>query len=114
MEDPMRAILTTSAIASLLLVTGVTIPSPSAFTQDNQPCVGENCPKPDTQGEQGRKKYDQDTEDQTGQTPMRKKRIQGSTDQGDVQNPGDTRNPAFQLGMPRVRLRLTKHSRIKI
>jgi hypothetical protein len=88
----MKGILTTTALASLLLVAGVTISSPSAFAQDNQPCVGENCPAPD-KGEQGGKKrmkgVDQDsqgTEDQTGQTPMRKKRIQGATDEGDMQD----------------------------
>ena len=80
----MRAILTSTALASLLLVAGVTISSPRASAQDGQPCVGENCPKPDMQGEQDRKKYDQDTDNQTGQTPMRKKRIQGSTDQDDM------------------------------
>jgi hypothetical protein len=89
----MKGILTTTALASLILVAGVTISSPSAFAQDNQPCIGENCPAPDMQGEQGGKKrvkgVDQDsqgTEDESGQTPLRKKRIQGSTDEGDMQD----------------------------
>jgi hypothetical protein len=87
----MKGIFTSTALVSVLLVAGV-ITTPSALAQDNQPCVGENCPAaPDMQGDQKRMKkgVDQDaqgTEDQTGQTPMRKKRIQGSTDEGDMQD----------------------------
>jgi hypothetical protein len=85
----MRAILTSTALASLLLVAGVTVSSPSALAQDGQPCVGENCPKPDMQGKPGKKgqdQYDQGTEDQTGQMPRKKKRIQGATDEGEMQD----------------------------
>jgi hypothetical protein len=85
----MKGIFTSTALASLLLVAGV-LTTPSAFAQDNQPCVGENCPAPDMQGGKKRLKgVDQDsqgTEDQTGQTPMRKKRLQGSTEEGDMQD----------------------------
>jgi hypothetical protein len=90
----MNQFLTASALAALLVVGGL-YESQRVFAQDNQPCVGENCPAPDQGGGKKRmKNIDQNNQvDQNGegegqpadQTTRRKKRAQGSgNDNGDV------------------------------
>jgi hypothetical protein len=86
----MKTVFTTTALASLLVVGGMLIPAP-AFAQDNQPCVGDNCPAPDMQGGQEVNKkrlkgVDQDSQnsqgaDESADQPLkRKKKMQGSVD----------------------------------
>jgi hypothetical protein len=78
----MKTILTTSALASAVLFSGLLFATPS-IAQDNEPCVGENCPAPDMQGGKKRKGMDQnnqggdDSADQDQDIP-RKKRTQNS------------------------------------
>lgn len=83
----MKTFFTTTALASLLVVGGIFMPAP-ASAQDNQPCVGENCPAPDMQGGQdvnkkrlkGVDQNNQGTDESTDQPLKRKKQMQGSTD----------------------------------
>ena len=78
----MKTILTTSALASAVLFSGLLFATPS-IAQDNEPCVGENCPAPDMQGGKKRKGMEQnnqggdDSADQDQDMP-RKKRTQNS------------------------------------
>ena len=83
----MNKLLTASALAALLAVGGL-YASERVSAQDNQPCVGENCPAPDQGGGKKRmKNIDQNNQvDQNNQedgqpadqTMRRKKRAQGS------------------------------------
>ncbi len=89
----MKAILSTTALASMIVVSGLFVTTPS-FAQDNQPCVGENCPgsnMPDQGGGKKRLKgIDQneqiDNQNESTDQP-RKKRAQGAeqeNNEGDV------------------------------
>jgi hypothetical protein len=92
----MKSIFTTTALASAIVVGGIFAASPS-FAQDNQPCVGENCPPADMQKGTGqgdeqmapnKKKKNQGTESNTESGDQivkpRKKRAQGTQQQEDV------------------------------
>lgn len=91
----MKVVLSTTALASLIVAGGLFTSIP-AFAQDNQPCVGENCPAPGMPDQSGGKKRmkgvdqnnqmdpgDQGQGETTGQ-PQRKKRVQGTQQDNDV------------------------------
>jgi hypothetical protein len=91
MEEAMKAILSSAALASIVVTSGLLVSTPT-FAQDNQPCVGENCPAtemPDQgAGKKRMKSIDQNEQvdpgnqgqsESTDQLP-RKKRAKGSPD----------------------------------
>lgn len=79
----MKIFFTTTALASAMLVGGLFVTAP-ASAQNNEPCVGENCPAPDMQGGEQNKKMkgvdqmNQGTDESAGQPVKRKKRMQGT------------------------------------
>ena len=93
----MKHFFTSTALASALVFGGLFAATPS-FAQDNQPCVGENCPAPDMQGTQGGNKKrlkgidknnqvdqnNQGGDESTDQVLPRKKRAQGTQNNNDV------------------------------
>lgn len=89
----MKSFFTSTALASLL-VAGALFTLTPAGAQNNEPCVGENCPAPDMQGDQGSSKKrlkdvdqnNQNTEEPSDQPMNGKKRIQGSTDENEMQD----------------------------
>lgn len=89
----MKGFFTSTALASLLVAGGLLISTP-ASAQDNQPCVGENCPAPDMQGDQAPAKKrmkdvdqnNQGTEEPGDQPTTGKKRMQGSTNENEMQD----------------------------
>lgn len=81
----MNSIFTTTALASAIIVGGLWAATPTV-AQDNQPCVGENCPMPDMKGGNGPNKKrmksieqnNQGGDESTDQMVPRKKRVQGT------------------------------------
>ena len=89
----MRYLFTSTVLASAFVATGLLLATPVS-AQDNQPCVGENCPAPDMQGDQGGKKRmkgidkgvdqnNQGGDEATDQVMPRKKRVQGTQNNQD-------------------------------
>lgn len=84
----MKSILTSTALASFLIAGGLFASLP-AVAQNNEPCMGENCPTPDMPTGKKMKGVDQnnqDTDQPADQTYKRKKQMQGSSDQDDSQD----------------------------
>src|SRR5215216_3024930 len=94
----MKSILATTALASALALGTMMTAGISLAQNSDQPCVGENCPAPDTQNQGGNKKKmkgvdqnNQGGDESTDQTLPRKKKVQGM-DQDQDQN-GDQTMP---------------------
>jgi hypothetical protein len=84
----MKTIFATTALASFMVVGGLFASLP-ATAQDNQPCMGENCPTPDMPTGKKMKGVDQnnqDTDQPGDQTLKRKKQMQGSSDQNGAED----------------------------
>jgi hypothetical protein len=79
----MKHLLTASALAAMFVVGGI-YASQHVAAQNNEPCVGENCPAPDMQGNQG----------------QNKKRMKGVDQNNQMQGPGDESQTGEQT-MPR-------------
>jgi len=79
----MKSILTTTALATALALGTMMTAGISLAQNSDQPCVGENCPAPDTQNQGGNKKKmkgvdqnNQGGDESTDQTLPRKKKAQ--------------------------------------